>query len=401
MTSRQRVAAAFEHREPDRTPFFEKLIKSPIADLILGRPSVQHNLVHRMRVMEAGDWNELVEAEAVETADMVERLGMDLVRLRVNIGPDFERPKEIGEFTWREGEAIVRFMPGSPWVERRPIHDTQPSEREQEQALMRTLEGELEQSVAPHDDRFYVSRRARQIMRERGLDPAIFVSVYAMPVCTLPPYVFTWFHDRPELVHRYYHMHSQRALTLIRRHAEFGADIIGLGGDLACDAGPLISPAHYRQFVLPHLRAQVELCHTLGVWCTNASDGNLWPLLDLFLVESGVDGFEEIDAAAGMDLRRLKQEYGARRTFIGNMDIRWLMTSASPQEVARATIECIEAGRGDGGHVLMSSNCIHEGVRPANFEAMVRAYRRHFGINDAPAPLAVRHLDLPGYVIPS
>lgn len=401
MTARARVQAAFEHREPDRTPFFEKLIKSPIADLILGRASVAHNFVHRMRAMEAGDWDALVEAEAVEIADTVERLDMDLVRLATNLGPDFTRPKQLGEFTWREGDTMVRFIPGSPWVERRPVHDARSSPEEEEQAMIRSLEQDEPPPALPSDDHFYVFKRAREIMRERGLDPAIFVSVYTMPVCAMPRYMFTWFHERPELLHRYYERCAQRGLVLIPRYVELGADIIGLGGDLAADGGPLISPAHYREFVLPRIREQAELCRSLGVWCTTASDGDLWSMLDALLIESGVDGFEEIDAAAGMDLRRLKQAYGDRMTFIGNMDIRWLLTSASPQEVERATIECIEAGWGNGGHILMSSNCIHEGIRPANFEAMVQAYRAHFGITQTPAPLAVQHLDLPGYLIPS
>ncbi len=400
MTARQRVAAAFAHREPDRTPFFEKLIKSPVADLVLGRPSVRQNFVYRMGVLAAGDWEQLVEAEAVEIADTVERLGMDLVRLGVNVGPDYERPVQTGEFTWREGEEIVRFMPGSPWVERRPVHDTPLTPLEQEQALARSLTDEAPPAGVPHDDSFCVFGRARELMRQRGLDPAIFVSAYTTGVCALPAHVFTWFHDRPELVRRYYSMHSELGLALIRKYRELGADIIGLGGDLAADGGPLISPAHYREFVLPHLRDQVELCHSLGARCTFASDGDLWPLLDALLVESGVDGLEEIDLAAGMDLRRLKRAYGARITFIGNMDVRWLLTSASPGQVAHATVDCIEAGWGNGGHILMSSNCIHEGVRPANFVAMVEAYRRYFGVQGAP-PLAVSHLDLPGYFAPS
>jgi len=401
VTSRERVQAAFEHREPHRTPFFEKLIKSPIADLILGRPSVTHNFVHRMRLLAERDWEELVEAEAVEVVDTVQRLGMDLVRLGTNIGCRLQRPVQTGEFTWREGDSIVRFIPGSPWVERCAIDGRAATPEEEEQAMIRSLEQDAPLPAPPSDDHFYVFKRARELLAQRGLDPAIFVSVYTMPVCTLPRYMFAWFHDRPHLLHRYYRRCSENALSLIPNYVASGADIVGLGGDLAADSGPLISPAHYRRFILPHLREQAELCHSLGVWCTTASDGNLWSLLDVLLLESGVDGFEEIDFAAGMDLRRLKQRYGARITFIGNIDVRWLLTGASPHEVERATVDCIEAGWGDGGHILMSSNCIHEGVRPANFEATVNAYRNYFGITDGPAPLAVRHLNLPGYAIPS
>ena len=39
-----------------------------------------------------------------------------------------------------------------------------------------------------------------------------------------------------------------------------------------------------------------------GAYAVNASDGNLWGVIDAFLVESGVDGYLEIDLHAGMDV---------------------------------------------------------------------------------------------------
>ena len=94
-----------------------------------------------------------------------------------------------------------------------------------------------------------------------------------------------------------------------------------------------------------------------------------------------MDGFEEIDIAAGMDMRRLKAEYGDRICFIGNMDIRHLLTSGTPEQVREATVRCLEDGRGSGGHILMSSNCIHESVRTELLLAYVSAYREYFGLD--------------------
>jgi len=37
MTSRERVEAALNHRTPDRTPMFEYVLLSPLADAFLGR----------------------------------------------------------------------------------------------------------------------------------------------------------------------------------------------------------------------------------------------------------------------------------------------------------------------------------------------------------------------------
>ena len=45
LTSRERIEAAHAHQAPDRTPFFEYVLLSPIADLVLGRnyPDYQSN----------------------------------------------------------------------------------------------------------------------------------------------------------------------------------------------------------------------------------------------------------------------------------------------------------------------------------------------------------------------
>jgi hypothetical protein len=56
MTSRERIVAAFEHRDPDRTPIWEKLIKSPVSDEILGRPCAARNFHTRMERLADGDW---------------------------------------------------------------------------------------------------------------------------------------------------------------------------------------------------------------------------------------------------------------------------------------------------------------------------------------------------------
>ena len=401
MTSRERVLAAFAHRAPDRTPFFEKLIKSPLADLVLGRPSLAHNFPVRMQALEGGDWHALVEAEAQEIADTGERLGMDLVALGTNLSPGYERPRRVDECTWETSGELIRYLPGSPWVEHVPKRPVRTPDQE-EANLAAWLEAPWT-PPQPAQEEFWVFRRVRELLARRGLEPAVFVQCYVMPVCTLPRPLFRWFHERPALLHEYYRRMSAQALARIPRYAELGADIIGLGGDLASDHGPLISPRHYREFVLPHLREQAELAHGLGLLCTTASDGDLWPIAQEVLLDSGVDGFEEIDYAAGMDLARLKREYGQRLTFIGNVDERWTLCRRTPQETRAHVREVIAAGQlTPGGHVLMCSNCIHEDVRPANFQAYLEAYREYFGLTGLP-PIFAWDPDtaqVPGYRLP-
>lgn len=370
--------AAFEHREPDRTPFFEKLIKWPIADLVLGRPHAAENWEYQMERLADGDWRGLMLQQARDIIDTAKVLGMDLIRLSPN-GLPGPKPERLDQGVWQVGETIYTRLP-SGWVRSKSLKPSAAiSEEEEERNLIAWAE--QEPGEQPYrEDEWLVFTEAKRIIKQENLDLAIFVSAYTIPVATLPRPVWPWFRERPEALRLYYRRCTEHGLRLAREAIRRGAHIVGFGGDLACDHGPMISPKDYSQFIAPCIRAQAEEAHALGVCCSNASDGDLWPVLDSFLLETDVDGFEEIDYAAGMDLRRLKQRYGERICFIGNMDIRWILTRGTVEEVRRATVDCIEAGWGNGGHILMSSNCIHEDVKPENFFAYVQAYRDYFGL---------------------
>ena len=163
--------------------------------------------------------------------------------------------------------------------------------------------------------------------------------------------------------------------------------MIGVGGDFAGNR-PLISPAAYREFIMPEVRKVSRRVHEAGRWAINASDGNLWPVIEEFLVGCEVDGYLEIDYHAGMDLGRLKKEYGGRVTLFGNLDCGNVLSFAAVAEVKRHVRECLEAGLGGGGHVLCSSNAITASIPMENYLAVIGAYREMFGVARLEAPAA-------------
>jgi len=381
MTSRERVWAAFSHQEPDRTPFWEKLIKSPVADELLGRPSVAANFHYRMERLADGDWPGLIEQWARDEIELAEILGFDMIRLYEVSGPPAHKPIRVDKNTWRLGDTMYQRL-DSGWIKSWTISEepaVAPKEAAQEAYWRRILQQPSPEPPVLPPESFQLIRAARRIMAEKRLDLPIFCAVYGLGISTLPKFMLEWFVTERKLLAEYFRRQAHAGLQRAKQFVAEGAEIIGLGGDFASDHGPLCCPADYREFVALNIRKQARALHQLGALVTNASDGNLWPVLDDFLVTSEVDGFEEIDFAAGMDLGRLKQTY-PDKTFIGNMDIRWLLTSGTPQQVQAHTIECLQKGWGQGGHILMSSNCIHENVKTELFLAYVNAYRCYFGL---------------------
>jgi hypothetical protein len=381
MTSRERVIAAFRHIQPDRTPFFEKLIKSPVADEILGRPCAAQNFHHQMERLADGDWHGLHVQAARDEIDLAEILGFDMVRLYPNAGPPSERPVRVDERTWRIGRIRYERL-DSGWV-----HTTDPEakpipEERQEADMIRWVESDWQPPErAFADDNLVMFREGMRIIADENLDLAVFTSAYGLGVATLSPYMLRWFvHDREHL-HTYYERNALSSLVSGVQQAEEGATIVGLGGDFACDHGPVCSPRDYKEFIAERIAVQSRRLHDMGVFTTNASDGDLWPVLQDFLATAEVDGFEEIDFAAGMEMKRLKAEYGDRFTFVGNLDIRHTLTHGTVAQVKEHTKRCLEDGMATpGGHVLMSGNCIHENVKTELFLAAVESYREFWGI---------------------
>ena len=378
MTPRERVHAAFRHVEPDRTPIFEREIKPPTDRVVLGRPAVHaYNWPECMRVWAREGWDALMEQEARDEFEIVQKLGFDMVRLVPNAPRDTPVPVEIDEWTFRQGDSVRRYHPESGVVE--DVTERDRSAGAHEDSFRASI-------AAPYtppriaSDTLCVFRRVKELMREADLDLAIYVSLYGIAVAALPAFALEWFVTEPEMLDRHYEKQSQHIIDVATALVAEGADVIGLGGDFAGDTGPVVSPGMYRERVVPHIRRQSDAIRELGAWTTNTTDGYLWDVLPDFLDGAGVDGYGEIDVAAGMDLARLKREWGDRYTFLGNLDIRHVLCSGTEQKARDHMTKCIEDGWGDGGHVIMTSNVVHEDVRPELYLAALEAYGNHFGL---------------------
>jgi uroporphyrinogen decarboxylase len=179
----------------------------------------------------------------------------------------------------------------------------------------------------------------------------------------------------PDLVHRYLDARLKRTLLHTQAMLERGVDGMWGGHDWASNQGPVFSPRHFRLFVFPRLKQIADLCHRYGRPYIKHTDGNVNSLLD-DLVAAGVDAFQAIEPRAGMDIARLKRDYGARLVLVGNVDCSTVLVNG-PEEAVRAQTEAvIRATAPGGGFILSSSNSIHPGVKPKLYLTMLQTARQ-------------------------
>jgi hypothetical protein len=352
-TARGRVEAALRHEQPDRTPIFEYLLLNPIAEQVLERRYVDYagDWQGWLRMSREVGWEKSIRQYVVDRLVISERLGHDMLCVAPNPLQDSSDA----------ADCLARSVTDDP-VERVRIRT---------QATLESFSG------VP-DDSLLVYRCLRDEMHRRGLDLPILGPAYWHGVWTDSDLMQTMLLE-PEVAHQHFELATQIALAYIDAYVALGIDQVGVGGDFAGNR-PLISPQSYREFIMPEVRKLSRRCHKAGLWAVNASDGNLWSVLDDFLAGCEADGYLEIDMGAGMDLAQMKQSYGGSVTFYGNMDCGNTLSFATVDEVRRCTVKCLESGFGDGGHIFCCSNAITASVPVCNYLAMVNAYRDMFGL---------------------
>jgi uroporphyrinogen decarboxylase len=178
---------------------------------------------------------------------------------------------------------------------------------------------------------------------------------------------FTALSENPSFVQTVLETRTDWCIAMYTNAQERGAEILILGDDVGTSQGPMISPTMWREFIYPHHKRIVEALDVPVIW---HSDGDVTSLLCM-AIEAGFTGYHGVDVIAGLNLRKVKQEYGKDLILIGNVDTRILFNdnlNAVRDEVTR----CVVEGAPEGGYMFASCNSICEGMNPLMVAEMYR-----------------------------
>jgi uroporphyrinogen decarboxylase len=177
--------------------------------------------------------------------------------------------------------------------------------------------------------------------------------------------------DRPEWVHRLMRHITDRQVRLMARLAEAGAQTINFNETWV---GFGISPAAFREFILPYDTEVVDAIHRAGMLVSYHNCGRARRLLELH-ADTGADALETLtppDKSGDVDLADAAQRVGRRITLYGGFDER-VLYEGGPAEVAAEARRCLEATRGSR-YILRSTGQIMA-AREGNIEALTDTVR--------------------------
>lgn len=373
MTPKERVAAAFEGRAPDKIPVHHIGILSAVASALLGREAYVGGGSQQWREARALWQGKDAHAEYLERSfrdamDIAMLFGNDIIRASYWRFP--QKPtKEIDENTYlfeegpEEQWQVLRFDPAS---EQCRISSYSPKAELTFEDIERSLEEE-EKSVGDYQP----AAPGFEVQAQE-----LYGSEYAIrcPACGIgvPLDDAIWFEAmavRPDLVARALDLSVEYARRTVPVLASHGFKYLFGGGDFASNNGPMYSSQAFHELMLPRLQRISEICHQHGCYFLFASDGNLWPVAHDLFGASGVDGFYEIDRRAGMDLMTLHERF-PRLVTIGNISSHTLHLG-SKDDIMREVTEAIEAGRRYGRTIVGISNALVPGTPIENAVTMI------------------------------
>jgi len=375
MLPKERVAAIFEHEPTDRVPIYMGSFSSRIASDVLGRPNAcVGGGVNQF--YESCAWWEGDEAHAA----FEERCFQDAMDLPTALDLDYVRPaywrlrekptRRIDALTFLYGDpdGAYRVMRFDPETELYQIIDQRPTPHTTIEGIEQRVEA-MEKSLPDYQPTEAIAADWQRAMAVHGEARAVQAGWVGVGVPREP----VWLEAtalRPDLVARYLDVCAERACRNAAVLGGLGACYAHGGGDFAGNTGPLYSPRAFHELMLPALRKISEACHRCGVYHMFASDGDLWPVADDLFGASGVDAYYEIEVAAGMDLRRLRETF-PHLTLLGGINSATLHRGTR-DDVARETMAALEVAHECGSLMVGCSNLIVCQTPMASFEAMMQ-----------------------------
>lgn len=186
-------------------------------------------------------------------------------------------------------------------------------------------------------------------------------------------------HNDPGLVRHLLRAVNDHFIELGKMAIDLGAQVIWIADDLGANKGPMISPSHLHQFVLPRLGQMVRAFRGKGAQVLLHCDGNVMTVME-DIVATGIDAFHPVERKSGMEISEVKRLFGEDIAIIGNLEASQLIPRGSLREIDEQIRECFGIGAPGAGYIFASDHSIHPGItaeRARYVYGRANRYRRY------------------------
>ena len=178
--------------------------------------------------------------------------------------------------------------------------------------------------------------------------------------------LMTAYYDNPELLHAMGRQWTRLCRGVIRNMKKrYDIDMVMFWEDMCFRSGPLISPRTFREFMTPYYKIVIDDARDDGVeffWVDTDGDCDL--VIPLFM-EVGVNALFPFEVQAGMDIRKVAEEY-PKLVIWGGLDKRVL--APDREAIEREVLEKVPVLLKRGGYIPAIDHTVPPDVPLENFK---------------------------------
>ena len=156
-------------------------------------------------------------------------------------------------------------------------------------------------------------------------------------------------------------------------------DILAFGDDFAGQSGMLLSPQKWKEYFSPIWKRLFAIGHKYNMKTMMHMCGAVYPVISS-LIDCGLDIFEVVQVSAkGMDIRKLKKDFGKNLVFYGAIDVQQQLLHGNSQDVRKKVRETIDILGKNGGYILSSTHFLTDDIPVDNVIAMYNEANNYKG----------------------
>ncbi len=202
--------------------------------------------------------------------------------------------------------------------------------------------------------------------------------------------VLMWIGLYPDALGRFIERIGEFVIELTKaqiKAADGLLDGIVIWGDVAYVKDMMFSPRFWRKYFKPIVKAMIQVCHDNNLPVIYHGCGNVQRILPDF-IEMDLDSYNPLEAKASLDVVELRQKYGHKMGFCGNMNVLdWALESK--EALKDIVLRKLNAAKG-GGYIFQSDHSVPSNVSAEKYEYVINLVREY-----GKYPLQLGEYDIP------
>jgi hypothetical protein len=186
-----------------------------------------------------------------------------------------------------------------------------------------------------------------------------------------------WMGEYPERMGSVINRIGAYYLEMAKAEIEAGAgllDGIVIWGDVAYKKCTFMSPNYWREYFKPWVAQMVQHAHAHGLPVIYHGCGNVKAIFQDY-IDIGIDGYNPLEAKAGMDVLDLRRRYGHGIGFCGNSNIQ-IWESGDHEAIRREVLRKLNAAKG-GGYIFQSDHSVSSAVSGQTYDYIIKLVRQY------------------------